>query len=110
VFSGCTGPKAIEVDSRNVAYSSAEGVLFDKVQSELLAYPAGKAGPYTIPNTVTSCRSFSGCIGLTSVTIPNSVTSIGDPFSGCTALRAIEVDSRIWLTVARRCPLQQDAV
>ncbi len=30
---------------------------------------------------------FSGCIGLTSVTIPSSVTSIGyGAFSGCTGL------------------------
>ncbi len=34
----------------------------------------------TIPNSVTSIgdEAFSDCTGLTSVTIPNSVTSIGD--------------------------------
>ena len=40
----------------------------------------------TIPNSVTSIEydAFGGCSGLTSVTIPNSVTSIGnDAFSGC---------------------------
>ena len=43
----------------------------------------------TIPDSVTSIgeRAFSGCAGLTSVTIPDSVTSIGDSaFSGCTNL------------------------
>ena len=42
----------------------------------------------TIPDSVTSIGSyaFRGCTGLTSVTIPNSVTSIGeDAFYGCTA-------------------------
>ncbi|MDY4745265.1 MAG: leucine-rich repeat domain-containing protein, partial [Bacteroidaceae bacterium] len=40
----------------------------------------------TIPNSVTSIgiHAFYGCSGLTSVTIPNSVTSIGDfAFSYC---------------------------
>jgi hypothetical protein len=43
----------------------------------------------TIPNTVTLIGSsaFSGCNGLTSLTIPNSVTSIGSyAFSGCSSL------------------------
>ena len=41
--------------------------------------PAGKAGSYTIPNSVTSIGdwAFPGCPSLTSVTIPNSVTNIG---------------------------------
>ena len=43
----------------------------------------------TIPNSVTSIgdRAFSGCSGLTSVTIPNSVTSIGEnAFGGCSGI------------------------
>ncbi|TQS82681.1 MAG: hypothetical protein A3Q59_04155 [Methanomethylophilus alvi] len=37
--------------------------------------------------------AFSGCISLTSVIIPNSVTSIGDDaFSGCTSLTSIELN------------------
>jgi len=46
----------------------------------------------TIPNSVTSFGNlaFSGCSGLTSVTIPNSVTSIGfGAFSGCSGLTSI---------------------
>ncbi|MBD5172745.1 MAG: leucine-rich repeat domain-containing protein, partial [Bacteroidales bacterium] len=48
----------------------------------------------TIPNSVTSIgvKAFSYCSSLTSVTIPNSVTSIGfGPFSGCTNLNEIIV-------------------
>lgn len=46
----------------------------------------------TIPNSVTSIgdSAFHGCIGLASVTIPNSVKSIGDSaFSGCRELKTI---------------------
>ena len=50
----------------------------------------------TIPSSVTEIewRAFSGCIGLTSITIPDSVTKIeGGAFSGCTGLTEIKVDA-----------------
>ena len=50
----------------------------------------------TIPNSVTSIgnSAFSGCTNLPSITIPNSVTSIGNSaFYGCTNLK-----KTIWLT------------
>ena len=52
----------------------------------------------TIPNSVTSIgdSAFSGCSGLTSVTIPNSVTSIGEAaFSGCSELTSITIPSSV---------------
>ena len=48
----------------------------------------------TIPSSVTSIgwSAFSGCSGLTSVTIPSSVTSIGDSaFEGCSGLTSVYV-------------------
>ena len=84
----CTSLTAITVDALNSAYSSVDGVLFNKSQTTLIQYPAGKAGTsYTIPNSVTSIgdSAFSGCTSLTSVTIATSVTSIGDEaFYDCT--------------------------
>ena len=52
----------------------------------------------TIPNSVTSIGdyAFEGCTGLTSVTIPNSVTTIGtDAFYGCTGLTSITVSDGV---------------
>ena len=46
----------------------------------------------TIPNSVTKIEddAFNGCTGLTSVTIGNSVTTIyGDAFEGCTGLKKV---------------------
>ena len=51
----------------------------------------------TIPNSVTSIGSntFSGCCGLTNITIPNSVTSIGsNAFSDCASLTSVVVNGR----------------
>ena len=52
----------------------------------------------TIPNSVTSIGggAFSGCSGLTSVTIPNSVTSIGGwAFRGCYGLTSVTIPNSV---------------
>ena len=52
----------------------------------------------TIPSSVTAIGycAFSGCTGLTSIEIPNSVTSIGyNAFSGCTGLTSIEIPNSV---------------
>ena len=52
----------------------------------------------TIPNSVTSIeyRAFYNCSGLTSLTIPNSVTSIGDrAFYGCSCLTSISIPNSV---------------
>jgi hypothetical protein len=78
-FYFCTSLRTITVAQNNPAYTSVNGVLFDKGKDELIQYPGGLGGSYTIPNTVTGIESyaFSGCPSLTSVTIPASVWSIG---------------------------------
>ena len=52
----------------------------------------------TIPDSVTSIGSgaFGGCSGLTSITIPNSVTSIGDSaFYGCSGLTSVTIGNGV---------------
>ncbi|MBR1750301.1 MAG: leucine-rich repeat domain-containing protein, partial [Ruminococcus sp.] len=52
----------------------------------------------TMPNSVTSIgnSAFSDCENLTSITIPNSVTSIGDwAFDGCTSLESITIPDSV---------------
>ena len=53
----------------------------------------------TIPNSVTEIESmaFDSCTGLTSITIPDSVTNIGDNvFSGCSGLQSVFLPERFY--------------
>jgi len=98
VFFVCPALTNIMVDPANPAYSSLNGVLFDKAQATLIAYPTGLAGSCTIPNSVTniSDSAFYDCPALTSVTIPNGITSIGgDAFNGCMALTNIVIPGSV---------------
>ena len=117
-FYGCKILTTIEVGAQNVNYAEVNGVLFNKEETLLHTYPAGKTGAnYVIPDSVTSigdnafgaCKSLTSitipdgvtsvdewafweCASLTSITIPDSVTSIGvGAFSTCTSLTTIEV-------------------
>ncbi len=52
----------------------------------------------TIPNSVTSIgdKAFKNCTGLTSLTIPNSVTSIeASAFAGCTGLTSLTIPNSV---------------
>jgi len=92
-FAACTGLTSIRVDDANLSYSSsADGVVFNKEKTCLVSCPAGKAGSYVIPASVTSIgyRAFKGCANLTRVTTPGSVIRIeGEAFCGCTRLAGV---------------------
>jgi hypothetical protein len=96
-FFNCADLSAITVDTNNPTYSSVNGVLFNKDQTTLIECPAGKTGSYTVPSTVTGIEgsAFVGC-GLTNVTIPNSVISIGNrAFWACASLTNITLSESI---------------
>ena len=83
VFSGCNS-----LSSFYGKYASKDNgcLIVDKI---LVASAPVNLTSYTIPEGVTSIGNcaFSGCSSLTSITIPESVTSIGEGvFSGCNSL------------------------
>lgn len=76
--SGCTALAAINVSAANTAYSSIDGVLFDAGATEILWFPIGKQGDYTLPSTVKAIGdyAFQGC-HITRFTLPDNLTEIG---------------------------------
>lgn len=77
---------SITVDGENQNYSSRDGVLFDKLQSKLIAYPIGNpAASYTIPSGVQTIGedSFMFAPKLTSVVIPTDVSTIESDVFTC---------------------------
>ena len=96
-FSNCSGLISIIVDESNPSFSSIEGILYNNDATTLIYCPITKK-TVTIPNSVTSIgySAFSGCSGLTSVTIPNSVTSIGErAFSDCSGLTSVTIGNSV---------------
>ncbi len=84
-FIYCTALTAITVDPNNAFYSSVDGVLFDKNQTVLIAYPGGRTGPYSIPIGVTNIGAYAFVWSkLTSITIPAGVT-VADYYAFSTA-------------------------
>jgi hypothetical protein len=90
-FAGGNHLSEIQVAADNPAYTSVDGVLFDKALTTLMQYPAGKKDEvYTIPNTVTHIapHAFSDCVHLIKVVIPETVTFIGEKaFFYCARLK-----------------------
>ncbi|HEX3716861.1 MAG TPA: leucine-rich repeat protein [Verrucomicrobiae bacterium] len=90
-FANCANMTAITAASGNPAYSSVNGVLYNKAGTLLAEYPGGVGGNLTIPNGVgdVGSQAVENC-QITSVTIPGSVTNIENfGFSGCGALGSV---------------------
>ena len=90
-FSGCESLAYIDVASENNAYFSKDGVLYNKECTQILYVPEKLTGAITIPNGITRIGAYSFNDTLvTSVEIPNSVTSISKgTFKGCNNLISI---------------------
>ena len=85
-FHGCEKLISIDVESGNPSYSSCNGVLFNSNMSELVHYPEGLCGDYSIPISVVfiSQWAFRDCKKLTSLYIPDCVDDIAEySFEDC---------------------------
>ena len=93
-FYGCTKLTNINVDGGNSAYKSVKGVLFTRDGRELLCYGAGRAAEaYRVPYGVAFVHpsAFSYNAALKSVTLPETVTELGDWAFGHTGLKRVEL-------------------
>ena len=91
----CSALTAIHVAEGNTAYSSEDGVLFNKDKTTLVCYPIGKPETtYTVPAGVTSIAkyAFAGSNALTEVTLPEGLTEIAEyAFAWCRNLTKISL-------------------
>ncbi len=96
-FYSFSGLKVINVDSGNKAYSSDNGVLYNKDKTELIKYPHKKEDKtFVIPDSVTSIGqyAFYDCNGLAKVTLGTAVKTIGDQaFEYCFKLTELTINS-----------------
>lgn len=91
-FESCTSLQQIDTNSNNRYYTSLDGVLYNKVVTELVQYPGGRSGAFSIPNSVSTIgiAAFSECRLLDEINIPSSVTTIKEgAFFHCTSLPSI---------------------
>ncbi|WP_298542299.1 leucine-rich repeat domain-containing protein [uncultured Porphyromonas sp.] len=94
-FHDCTMLLEIEVDPNNSCYSSIDGVLYNKEQTQLIQYPAGLYDDfYKVPDTVREIAE-NACYDaqdLEVLKIPAGVHKIGDmAFAFCDQLRDVEI-------------------
>ena len=97
VFEGCESLEKIDVSKNNTVFSSYGGVLLNKDKTEVMMCPYGKKGTYSIPKTVKSIGEYAFKDSeLTSITIPNGVTSIGyEAFFRCSNLTSITIPNSV---------------
>lgn len=111
IFQECEALTAITVASGNDSFAAADGILFNKGKTEILAYPAGKTtSSYTVPGTVktiaAACFAYNSY--LTSLTIPDSVTTAGEDFAThCSALQSVSIGKG--LEVIPNCAFMYDS-
>lgn len=86
--------KSVTVAAENPVFSSVDGVLFNKAQTELLYFPVAKsASQYAVPNGVTVIgeKAFYGT-AVPVITLPSTLKTIGtEGFSANEALREIVI-------------------
>ncbi len=97
-ISFCTLLTSITVDANNPAFSSEDGVLFNKEKTMLVCFPGGlDAKDYEFPATVTAIgeKSFAGG-SLTKISFRDGITSIGErAFLDCNSLMSIVIPASV---------------
>ncbi len=96
-FEGCYALEGINVKNANTHFSSDDGVLFNKTQTELIKMPAGRTGDYSIPTSVQSIAiSAFEDSRLSNIEIPNSVTFIDEyAFNNCDYITSITIPGSV---------------
>lgn len=93
-FNRMTSLTEINCDPENQYYTSVDGVLFKKDMTSIVAYPVGRKGAYTVPETVKYIEPyvFNGAEYLTDITILGDIGGINNgAFEDCKNLRSVTI-------------------
>lgn len=76
--SGCNSLSSIQVSTANTQFKSTDGVLFNHSAQQIVWFPMGKTGSYTLPATVTTVGdyAFEQC-HITRFVLPDKLTKMG---------------------------------
>ncbi len=95
-FYECSGLESITVDPGNEFYFSVNNCLVRKQDNMLICGCKNSVIPSDGSVKYIGYAAFSGCTGLTNITIPGSVHSINNAaFSGCTGLTSIMISNGV---------------
>jgi len=98
-FYSCPNLESITVGSANPAFTSTDGILYNKVRSLVLKFPSKKQTAfYSLPNSLKSIgdHAFMDNYYLTNLVIPNGVTNIGWwSITRCKVLKSVQLPSSI---------------
>ena len=96
-FKGCTKLTTLTVSESNAKYKSSDNCIYSKDGTKFLFCAKGLTS-VTIQNSVKSIGeyAFHNCTALTAVTIPDSVTTIGrNAFDGCSSLTSVTIPKKV---------------
>ena len=95
-FIDCTGLTSITASSKNTVYHSQGNCLIDTKNKVLIAGCKTSVIPTDGSVTGIGASAFSGCTGLTSISIPDGVTGIDAyAFSDCTGMISVTIPDSV---------------
>ncbi|MDO4621180.1 MAG: leucine-rich repeat domain-containing protein [Lachnospiraceae bacterium] len=98
-FGACDSLTEFTVSPEHPVFAVIDGVLFEKSEKVLVAYPAGrKEDSYEVPNGISTIgyRAFSGVESLKKISLPDTITTINAyAFASCKSLKDIELPENL---------------
>ncbi len=97
-FWSCYALQEINVHEDNEVYTSVDGIVYNKDQTDLCFYPPNKAGEtFIIPSSVTtlSGNSFNYTQNIVSLTLPDTVTTLNEDTFYSSKIKSITLNNNI---------------
>ena len=98
-FEGCTNLDEFVVIDNKGAYSTQDGILYNRSKTKVVRCPLNKRGIINLPASIGTIGdyAFSSCTGITSIYITETGTIGNFAFSNCANLESIHIADR-WNT------------